>query len=214
MVRDLLLCIAVFFTVTACKDVKPSSDEVVDVETDTVSVSEDEAEELEELISEEAMPVAAEELFDDFLFNFASNRKLQMERINFPLTVTSATKTDTLERNEWQMDHFFMSREEYSLIFDSEHQMVMVKDTTVTHVVVERIFLEQGFVCQYLFDRKDGKWMLNSMNRQTMSLNHNGSFLSFYRRFATDSLFRQNSLSEEVQFTGPDPDNEWNRWRA
>lgn len=29
------------------------------------------------------MPKAADELFDDFLFNFAANRKLQMERIIF-----------------------------------------------------------------------------------------------------------------------------------
>ena len=36
-------------------------------------------------IEEEPMPKAADELFDDFVFNFAANRKLQYSRIKFPL---------------------------------------------------------------------------------------------------------------------------------
>ena len=50
--------------------------------------------------------------------------------------------------------------------------------------------------------------MLDGMRKQTMSHNPNASFLSFYRRFATDSVFRQQSLSEEIHFVGPDPDND------
>lgn len=33
------------------------------------------------------MPKAADELFDDFLFNFAASRKLQRQRVHFPLPV-------------------------------------------------------------------------------------------------------------------------------
>jgi hypothetical protein len=46
------------------------------------------------------------------------------------------------------------------------------------------------------------------MKKQTMSLNPNASFLSFYRRFATDSVFRQQSLKDEILFSGADPDND------
>jgi len=162
----------------------------------------------DELISEEPMPLAAEELFDDFLFNFASNKRLQMERVRFPLVVSSDAKADTLEREDWQMEHFFMHHEEYTLIFDNEKQMALVKDTSVNHAVVEKIFLDQGFVCQYRFDRQNGRWMLDGMQKQTMSQNPNASFLSFYRRFATDSVFRMQSLNEEIIFSGPDPDND------
>jgi hypothetical protein len=157
------------------------------------------------------MPVAAEELFDDFLFNFASNKRLQMERVKFPIIVSSEAKADTLDRKEWQMEHFFMHHGEYTLIFDSEAQMESVSDTSVNHAIVEKIFLDQGFVCQYQFDRKNGRWMLDRMNKQTMSHNPNASFLSFYRRFATDSVFRQQSLAQEIAFSGPDPDNDFDQ---
>jgi hypothetical protein len=148
-------------------------------------------------------------LFDDFLFNFASNKRLQMERVKFPIIVSSEAKADTLDRKEWQMEHFFMHHGEYTLIFDSEAQMESVSDTSVNHAIVEKIFLDQGFVCQYQFDRKNGRWMLDRMNKQTMSHNPNASFLSFYRRFATDSVFRQQSLAQEIAFSGPDPDNDF-----
>ena len=197
-------------SLTACGNGKPSeaTDEGLDEDSTSTEEPLTEDELQDELISEEPMPLAAEELFDDFLFNFASNKRLQMERILFPLVVNSDAKTDTLERDDWQMEHFFMHNEEYTLIFDSEEQMMMQKDTAVNHAVVEKIFLDQGFVCQYRFDRKNGRWMLDSMQKQTMSQNPNASFLSFYRRFVTDSVFRQQSMKEEILFSGPDPDND------
>lgn len=195
---------------TACGNGKPSETTDDELAEDSILTAEELTEEelQDELISEEPMPMAAEELFDDFLFNFASNKRLQMERIKFPLVVTSDAKADTLQREEWQMEHFFMHHEEYTLIFDNEEQMMQVKDTSVNHAVVEKIFLDQGFVSQYKFDRQNGRWMLKGMQKQTMSQNPNASFLAFYRRFATDSVFRQQSLNEEIRFSGPDPDND------
>jgi len=201
------------FVLTACKNAKPVSGEESGVEEDSLEMAGElsDEEEMDELISETPMPVAAEELFDDFLFNFASNKRLQFERVAFPLVVKSEAKDDTLKKDDWQMEHFFMHQEEYTLIFDSEEQMEEVKDTAINHAVVEKIFLDQGFVCQYLFDRKNGRWMLDGMHKQTLSHNPNASFLSFYRRFATDSVFRQNSLSEEIGFSSPDPDDDFVR---
>ena len=41
----------------------------------------------ENLIAQASMPKSADELFDDFIFNFAANKKLQYKRIHFPLSV-------------------------------------------------------------------------------------------------------------------------------
>ena len=38
-----------------------------------------------DMLSNLPMPKAADELFDDFIFNFAANKNLQRERILFPL---------------------------------------------------------------------------------------------------------------------------------
>ena len=43
-----------------------------------------------------------------------------------------------------------------------------------------------------------------------MKENPNASFLSFYKQFASDSLFQSKSLNETVQFVGPDPDDDFN----
>ena len=42
------------------------------------------------------MPKAADELFDDFVYNFVVNHKLQMERIHFPLPCQKDGKTQKL----------------------------------------------------------------------------------------------------------------------
>ena len=77
------------FVLTACKNAKPVSGEESGVEEDSLEMADElsDEEEMDELISETPMPVAAEELFDDFLFNFAANKKLQMARVVFPLSV-------------------------------------------------------------------------------------------------------------------------------
>lgn len=214
MKRNLVIGVLTACLLTGCKQGKTSffSDSAADVDsTETTEnyLEDADEEDMDELISEEPMPQAAEELFDDFFFNFASNRRLQFERIHFPLVVRSDAKTDTLERSEWQMNHFFMHQEEYTLIFDSEQQMDIVKDTTINEVVVEKIFLSQAFVHRYIFRRENGQWMLDTIDKQTLSLNHNASFLAFYRRFATDSIFCHKSLSPEINFVGPDPDDEF-----
>ena len=209
--RILIVGMMMAFTFIGCKEFKHQNSDDSALEKDSVELADEltEEESMDDLISDEPMPTSAEELFDDFLFNFASNKRLQMERVAFPVVVSSEAKTDTLVRNEWQMEHFFMHQEEYTLIFDNEAQMELVKDTSINHVVIEKIFLEQGFVCQYQFDRRKGRWMLDRMNKQTMSHNPNASFLSFYRRFATDSVYRKHSLSDEIIFCGPDPDNDF-----
>lgn len=161
------------------------------------------------LISEKPLPVTVDELFDDFIFNFASNRQLQLERIAFPLVVNSGTRKDTIQREEWQMEHFFMNEGEYTLMFDSQEQMEQVNDTSLANAVVEKIFLDEEFIRQYLFSRHDGKWMLSEVRNQTLPRNPNASFIDFYHRFVTDSAFQRESLSAEMAFVGPDPDDDF-----
>ncbi len=179
--------------------------------TPTVSLTAEEKaeEEFEELISEEPMPVSAEELFDDFIFNFASNKRLQSERISFPLLVNSGTKVDTIQKEDWQTEHFFMHQGQYTLIFDSEAQMELVKSTAVSNAIVEKIFLDKSFVRQYLFSRASGRWMLTEICNQTLPRNPNASFLEFYNTFVSDSAFQRESLCDEIDFVGPDPDDDF-----
>ena len=42
-----------------------------------------------------------------------------------------------------------------------------------------------------------------------LSENPNASFLEFYKRFVTDSVFQEKSLNKTVTFVGPDPDDDF-----
>ena len=204
-------CLIAFFSavllMSSCGDkktslgVQPLGEEPTADAENTDSVS--------EAMEEEAVPMAADELFDDFFFNFASNRRLQLERIEFPLTVNSGHKVEKMERSQWKMDEFFMRQEYYTLIFDSEGQMEAVKDTTVSEATVEKIFLDDDFVRQYLFSRKTGRWMLCEIRNQTLPRNANAHFLSFYKQFVADSLFQHESLAGQIVFSGPDPEDDF-----
>ena len=154
------------------------------------------------------MPKAADELFDDFFFNFAGNRKLQRERIQFPLPVVTGGKTTAIARNQWQTDHFFMNQDFYTLIFDSQKQMQIVKDTSVSHVVVEKIKLSRKQIKEYVFDRINGQWFMTSINNSGVYQNQNASFLDFYQKFVTDSTFQVQSVNDPLKFTGPDPETD------
>ena len=157
------------------------------------------------------MPKAADELFDDFIFNFAASKKLQMERVMFPLKKVNGDKVETIEREQWKTERYFMRQQYYTLLFDSEKQMEIVKDTSVNHAVVEMIYFNTGAIIQHVFNRLRGAWMLTSIETIPIASSNNASFLDFYHHFATDPDFQTESLNESIQFEGPDPDDDFSR---
>ena len=166
---------------------------------------------MEQIIAETPMPKAADELFDDFFFNFAANKKLQIERTQFPLPVERAGKTDTIGKKQWKTDRFFMRQGYYTLIFDNFRQMNVVKDTSVNKVVVEKIYFNIKTVKSYNFNRVNGLWKLTSINYKGIHENRNASFLKFYHQFVTDSTFQAESISNPMEFIGPDPDDDFSQ---
>ena len=175
---------------------------------DSIDVAETDT--LELLITETPMPRAADAMFDDFVFNFAANKRLQKERIIFPLRQTEAGQTTQIEKNHWQMEHFFMRQGYYTLLFNNEQQMALMKDTAVSEAVVEKIQLKKDRVTNYLFQRIRGAWMLKGILITPIAENANADFLAFYQKFVTDSAFQVKSLNETVDFVGPDPDDDFN----
>jgi hypothetical protein len=88
--------------------------------------------------------------------------------------------------------------------------MQLMKDTAVSEAVVEKILLAKKQVKNYRFQRVKGAWLLLEIRVTPLQSDANASFLSFYHRFVTDSAFQIKSLSETVDFVGPDPDDDFN----
>jgi len=164
---------------------------------------------LESLIEETPVPKAADEFFDDFIFNFAANKKMQLSRIAFPLTVDDFGKKSTVDRQKWHMERFFMRQGFFTLVVSNMKDVDGAKDTTVNHVVIEKIYLDDHFVRQYHFNRIEGQWKMLKMTNQTMNSNANGDFYAFYDKFVCDSTFRQSSMAESIEFCGPDPTDDF-----
>jgi hypothetical protein len=182
-----------------------------EVPTDSVADSSEVAvtDTMELLITETPMPRAADAMFDDFIFNFVANKKLQKERTVFPLRTTEGDKTTNMNKEQWKMERLFMRQGYYTLLFSDEEQMSLMKDTAVSQAIVEKIQLKKNRVVNYRFFRVKGAWMITSINVTPISENANASFLNFYQKFVTDSVFQLESINETVQFVGPDPDDDF-----
>ena len=157
------------------------------------------------------MPKAADELFDDFIFNFAANKKLQSSRVKFPLKVLRGEEVTYVSKGQWQMEYFFMNQDFYTLLFNSEDEMNRAKESTsIEHAVVEKIYLDAKTVKQFVFDRVKGVWMLQEVIHMPLSESQNASFLMFYDKFSKDEdAYQSKHLAESVRFVGPDPDDDF-----
>ena len=199
-----ILVTMMFWTAGCTNKAQSGADSLSTDSVDTAKVDS-----LDALLESQPMPKAADELFDDFIFNFAGNNKLQQARIKFPLLNINNGDTGYIKKENWQIEHFFMRQGYYTLILDSRKQLNLTKDTNINNVTVEKIFLRKNYVKQYNFNRIRGEWMLTSINSHAMQKNSNSSFLQFYQRFATDSAFQYKSLNETIDFSGPDPDDDF-----
>ena len=200
-----LSCIGLMFFATGCTDKKPAA--VVDTPaTDSVLTDSTDTDTVTKIIAETPMPKAADQLFDDFFFNFIANRKLQKSRVRFPLPVTTGGKTVMMARNHWKTDHFFSRQGYYTLIFDDPKQMMAAKSTKIDTVVVERIFLNKGTVEQFCFDHQNGHWMLSAIHNIGFSDSPNASFLKFLPKFFASQ--GAGKVKDPLPYSGPDPNGE------
>ncbi len=208
MNRLLFMSLVVLLTMCSCFGNKTK--DTASVATDSLMAQDSlPTDTLEEIIAETPMPVAADELFDDFIFNFAANKKLQMERIRFPLDVQTGDRHEKLDRSAWSMENFFMKQGFYTLLFNNEKQKELGQDTSVSRGIIEKIYFADKRVKQYYFARQRGTWMLQRIVNKTIDETPDASFLAFYHQFATDTAFQVKSLNTTVQFVGPDPDDDF-----
>ena len=205
--------------VSGCKDGKKDNEAVEDslnalaandsINEDTAIVQDNTPlSEMEKLMGEKPMPKAADEFFDDFFFNFSNNRKIQKERIQWPLTAIENGVKKTVKANQWQTERFFNEDGFYVMLLDDAKQTNLAKDTSLTHVAVNHVDIPRNKLEVFTFNRLEGKWMMTEMEEESLSESKNANFLKFYQKFATDSIYCQESLAETITFTGPDEEDE------
>ena len=137
---------------------------------------------------EDPQPIQADESFDDFIYNFASDDVLQRQRVKFPLPYYNGDKKSNIEERNWKHDDLFTKQHYYTLLFDREEDMDLVVDTSLTSVQVEWMFVKTRMVKRYYFERIKGAWILEAINLRPIEQSDNENFVEFFGHFATDSL--------------------------
>lgn len=160
----------------------------------------------------EVVPATADESFADFFYNFASDKSFQCKRVRFPLSYYKETKVFRIQKEEWEYDPLFSSEGIYTVLFDSEEDMELEKDTSLHSVRVEWLYLNDKKMKRYYFERKDDLWFMEAMNLSDLPTVEEGKgedFLEFFHKFANDSVFQLERLAEPLLFVTADPEDEF-----
>lgn len=161
-------------------------------------------------IDPEMRPMQADNSFEDFIYEFTSDREFQLKRIVFPLTVYNEDKPMHVDKATWKHDELFTKLSFYSLIFDSEEEMEKEGDISLKSVKVEFYYPKNHMQKRYYFERVKGIWLLEAIHDHTMErVGKEEDFLDFYEQFVTDSSFQEQRVVDPLPFIAPDPDDEF-----
>lgn len=185
--------------------------ETLTEEIDSLTATPDTTEAMAAVEEEPMVPATADESFADFFYNFASDEKLQLSRIVFPLPYYTMEKKEHIEKEQWKHDPLFSRQDAYTVLFDKAEDMEMEKDTGLTSVKIEWIYLKKGKIKRYYFERLKGLWKLEAIDFADMPREDTGKedFFEFYERFANDSVFQLSRLHEPLKFVTADPEDEF-----
>ncbi|MCD8091414.1 MAG: DUF4348 domain-containing protein [Bacteroides sp.] len=207
--KKLLLGFLLLFFLLSCGNKKTKIDPFATI-TEMVDSVHHKADTLQQAeVKEEPKPIEADELFDDFIFNYASDDALQRQRTLFPLPYYKGDTVVRIEEKYWKHDYLFTQQNYYTLLFDDEEDMEVVGDTTLKSVQVEWIYLKTHMAKKYYFERKNGMWMLEAINLRKIETDENEDFVGFYTRFVTDSLYQDRHIYNPMQFVTIDPDDDF-----
>ena len=201
--KSILLGYVLLLMVVSCVGQHKRSESLSDeqgvelVQTDSVSASDEELSDTL-IVVDEVVPTTADASFIDFLYYFTSDEEFQHSRIQFP-------------SDEWVFDPMFDSDQLYTVIFDKEEDLELENGSSTTSVQIDWIYLSDYHIRRYYFELKDDRWYLEAVNKEKMTRTKHGgeNFYDFYHRFASDSIFQSERLSEPLLFSTVDPEDEF-----
>lgn len=158
---------------------------------------------------QDIFPSNADKLFEDFLYLYATEENVQRNRTNFPLSYRRVEGDSLIERNEWIFQQVFPDNDFYLMLFDSEAQMDIEKDTSINQVVLSNVDVRTEHVKNYCFIRQDGRWALDMIENHVLNSYGDSEFFRFFSRFVNDSIYQCNSLKDPLTFVTVDSEDEF-----
>ena len=214
--KNILLGYVLLLMVVSCVGQQKRSESLSDeqgielVQADSVLAS-DEGLSDTLIVVDEVVPTTADPSFIDFLYYFTSDEEFQHSRIQFPVSFYDETAVTRLTSDEWVFDPMFDSDQLYTVIFDKEEDLELENGSSTTSVQIDWIYLSDYHIRRYYFELKDDRWYMEAVNKEKMTRTTLGreDFYDFYHRFASDSSFQSERLSEPLLFSTVDPEDEF-----
>jgi hypothetical protein len=171
--------------------------------TDSV-VAEEDTVVVEDSVIAAELPKAADELFDDFIFNFAQNRRVQLNRVKFPISLRTEEGTEKIYRKDWVHDKLFVSDDYYTIVLNNEQQLDLEKSTELNSVNVDRINLRNNTMRRFVFERLEGLWRMTQVEERALSKHEDSEFFAFYGNFVNDTVYQQQHLNDPIAIVSTD----------
>ncbi|WP_307984487.1 DUF4348 domain-containing protein [uncultured Bacteroides sp.] len=207
--KKIIAGVAMLGFLVACGNKKANVDPFASITREVDSIRHKADTVRQQKLPEEPKPTEADDSFDDFIYNFASDDELQRKRIKFPLSYYKGDEKIKIEERYWKHDSLFAGQSYYTLLFDREEDMDLVGDTSLTSVQVEWIFMATKMVKKYYFERIKGAWILEAVNMRPAERGEGEGFVEFFVRFASDSLFQSQRVQKPLAFVTTDPDDDF-----
>ncbi|MDE5560711.1 MAG: DUF4348 domain-containing protein, partial [Bacteroidaceae bacterium] len=151
----------------------------------------------------------ADELFDDFLYNYIHDTLLQHRRTSFPVSESFPDGvTKEVTQGDWHNYFDFMDGEYVTTIYNNEAEKTINEDTTLLVASVEKIDLIRGMITSYDFARNHGEWAMKAIRNTTVDDSDLADFIHFYSRFSRDAIFMNSSIARFIHVSMSDPDDD------
>ena len=206
--KKILVGVLALFFLGACADKKGKNETIIVIQTADSNLCDIDSLQIDDCVESPRL-VKVNELFDDFIYNFASDPSLQLERISFPLPYNDNGTVSEIEEHTWVHDDLFTDQEYYTLLFDREEDIELVGDTSLTSVQVEWIYLNTQQVKNYFFTKNNGAWQLDSLDLSPIVSTDKENFAAFFAQFAVDTTFQTSRIVDPLIFVTADPDDDF-----
>jgi hypothetical protein len=170
----------------------------------TVTQEEEDTVFVEDSVVQAELPKAADELFDDFIFNFAQNKRIQLNRVQFPISLQTEGGTEKIYRKDWVHDKLFVSDDYYTIVLNNEKQLDLEKSTQLEHVNVDRINLRNNTLRRFVFERLEGLWRMTHVEERHLEKTEDSEFFAFYGNFVNDTVYQRQHLYDPITIVSSD----------
>lgn len=162
----------------------------------------------------ELHPEQSDSYFEDFIYQFGVDKEFQLRRIAFPLPIYRGDSISYYQKSDWSHDSLVSHLPYYSIIFDDRAEYSMMQDSTTHFIHLDYYDAKHEYCRSYYFKKIRGLWLLEAMHypkheEGQIEETRLGTFLDFWMKFASDTVFQKKHIQRTVEVETADPENEF-----